>query len=200
MDQLLASLFARVRNLMDDFISRIGGGPAVTMSRAAFREACKELRKIEDTLRAALSTMAVDVVLPPLPPKPTATPSADRAAPKPAATKPTPCVGVFNPCMPLDTPAEAPKSARSVSAPRTPTETPEPTTESLLRRIARMQAVLDNPLPYAERVARHIDETAKIGSPDVMEYALKLALPPDLASDPNVTSYLLALQPKWPPG
>ena len=151
MDDLLAPLFTRVRKLMNDFIGRIGGA-AVAMPRAAFREASKELRKIEDTLRAALSLMAVDVVLPPLAPKPAATLPAERAAPKPGATASTPRVGIFNPCIPLEAPATAPKSGTSAPTPRTAAQTPEPTTESLLRRLARMQAVLDNPLPYAERV------------------------------------------------
>tara|TARA_R110002020_G_scaffold223900_1_gene433195 strand:- start:41524 stop:42123 length:600 start_codon:yes stop_codon:yes gene_type:complete len=199
MDDLLAPLFTRVRKLMDDFITRIGGA-AVAMPRATFRKACKELRKIEDTLRAALSLMAVDVVLPPFAPKPATTPRPERTAPKPAATKSTPRVGVFNPCVPLDTPIAAPKSAMPLGTRCTEAPTQEPTTESLLRRIARMQAVLDNPLPYAERVARYMDETAKVSSPDVMQMALTYALPSDLANAPNVTSRLLALQPKWPPG
>ncbi|MEH6695621.1 MAG: hypothetical protein V7675_11275 [Hyphomonas sp.] len=200
MDDLLAPLFTRVRKLMDDFINRIGAGAAAAMPRAAFRKACKELRKIEDTLRAALSIMAIDVVLPPPTAKPDVTPPAERAVPKPAATTSAPHVGVFNPCIRLDAPAKAPKSGKSVSTPRAETQTTEPTNETLLRRIARMQAVLDNPLPYAERVARYMDETAKVSSPDVMQMALTYALPPDLANAPNVTSRLLALQPKWPPG
>lgn len=48
---------------------------------------------------------------------------------------------------------------------RTELETPVPPTETLLQRIARMQAVLDNPLPYTERVARYRDETAEASSP-----------------------------------
>ena len=199
MDDLLAPLFTRVRKLMNDFIGRIGGA-AVAMPRAAFREASKELRKIEDTLRAALSLMAVDVVLPPLAPKPATTPRPDRAAPKPAAAKSTPRVGVFNPCVPLDTPIAAPKSAARVSTPRTAAQASEPTTETLLRRIARMQAVLDNPLPYAERVARHMDETTTVSSPEVMQFAREIALPPALPKAPNAPRGLLALQPKWPPG
>ncbi|KDA01928.1 MAG: hypothetical protein V7651_12260 [Hyphomonas oceanitis] len=199
MDDLLASLFTRARKLMDDFIGRIGGA-AVAMPRAAFRKASKELRNIEDTLRAALNLMAVDVILPPPAPKRAAKPPAERAAPKPAATAPTTRVGVFNPCVPLEAPAKAPKSATAVRTPRTDAPTQEPTTESLLRRIARMQAVLDNPLPYAERVARYMDETAKVSSPDVMQYALQIALPHDLAKAPNAPRGLLALQPKCPPG
>ena len=199
MDDLLAPLFTRVRKLMNDFIGRIGGA-AVAMPRAAFREASKELRKIEDTLRAALSLMAVDVVLPPLAPKPAATLPAERAAPKPGATASTPRVGIFNPCIPLEAPATAPKSGTSAPTPRTAAQTPEPTTESLLRRLARMQAVLDNPLPYAERVARHMDETTTVSSPDVMQFAREIALPPALPKAPNAPRGLLALQPKWPPG
>lgn len=195
MDDLLAPIFTRVRKLMKDFIGRIGG-TAVAMSRAAFSEASKELRKIEDTLRAALSLMAVDVVLPPPLPKRHAKPRAERATPKPATPQSTPRIGVFNPCVPLDTPIAAPKCAPSVGTRRTDTPTAEPTTESLLRRIARMQAVLDNPLPYAERVARYMDENApNITLGDVGHY-----LPPDLADSPNAPRGLLAIQPKWPPG
>jgi len=45
-----------------------------------------------------------------------------------------------------------------------------------------------------------MDQTAKVSSPDVMQMALTYAVPPDLANAPNVTSRLLALQPKSPPG
>ena len=200
MDQILVPVFTRVRTLMEDFISRIGSGPAVAMSRAAFRTACKELGNIEDMLRAALSLMAVDVVLPPLAQKPAATPRPERTAPKPAAPQSTPRIGVFNPGIPLEAPAASPKSGKSAPTPRAATEKPEPTTETLLRRIARMQAVLDNPLPYAERVARHMDETTTVSSPDVMQYAREIALPRDPAKAPNAPRGLLALQPKWPPG
>ena len=203
MEQQASALFTRVRDMIAECVGWIGAA----MSRDAFRKAQALVRKIETDLRMALYMLAVKIPIQPVPAAPE-TPLRGTPVTSPAlsARKGPASIGLFNPCLPAEQ-AEPPAPRRpqqaNIAAPRS-TGAPAslPDTETLLRRIARMQAVLEDPHPYAVRVARHLDATVT-----EMTYTLPTDLPlatgadrrPDAKASAQTRS-LFALQPKWPPG
>ena len=191
------ALFTRVTAMVAEFIDWIGGRAILTMPRYFYRKANRHLRLIKDMVREALYIMTLDLTVEPQSPNPVAP---ERATLVPAPSFPRKAaarIGLFNiRPAPDPVPPPPPCGRRALTlGPRL--QKPDRTTEAFLRRIARIEAALADPLSHARRMALLL--TKPEASPKLPARPRGQPRPPSIHIAVAPRS-ILSLQPRWPPG
>tara|TARA_R110000803_G_scaffold56917_1_gene114427 strand:- start:38285 stop:38881 length:597 start_codon:yes stop_codon:yes gene_type:complete len=191
------SVFDRVTAMVTEFIDWIGGRAPLTIPRAFYSKAQRHLCVIEDMLRGALYILSLEIETGPQAPKPEPTPGGPRAPAASLPRKATSRIGLFN-IRPAADPLPAPARSGPRSAALGPRmHRPDRTTEAFLRRIARVEAAMADPLAHATRLARFLTKPVK---PAKAPARPKAPPRPASAKAPASPRGLLSLQPRWPPG
>tara|TARA_R110000787_G_scaffold49035_3_gene117689 strand:+ start:1173 stop:1622 length:450 start_codon:yes stop_codon:yes gene_type:complete len=148
-------------------------------------------------VRGALYILSLDLMIEPQAPKP--------VAPKPGTPEPSPPllrkaaarIGLFNIRPASDSvPPPPPCGPRCVALSPRPLK-PDRTTEAFLRRIARIEAALAEPLAHARRMALFL---AKPEAPPKPPARPKGPPRPPSFRIAVAPRSILSLQPDWPPG